>query len=80
VDLAQNVNARVTAQLLRNAPVVGSVVSTVLWPVSKIFECQVTGDLGHPKITPLWLPAPVSNMLLMPLHPLRSIEGMFAPQ
>jgi len=52
----------------------------VLWPVSKIFECQVTGDLGHPKITPLWLPAPVSNMLLMPLHPLRSIEGMFAPQ
>jgi len=80
VDLAQNVNARVTAKLLRNAPVVGSVVSTVLWPVSKIFECQVTGDLAHPKVTPLWLPTPVSNMLMLPLHPLRSIEGIFAPQ
>jgi len=77
VDLAQNVNARVTAKLLRNTPVVGSVVSTVLWPVSKIFECQVTGPLDHPKITPLWLPTPVSNVLLMPLHPLRSLEDIF---
>jgi hypothetical protein len=79
VDLAQNVNARVTAKLLRNAPVVGSVVSTVLWPVSKIFECQVTGQLAHPKVTPLWLPGPISNMLMMPLHPIRSIEGIFNP-
>jgi hypothetical protein len=78
VDLAQNVNARVTAKLLRNTPMIGSVVSTVLWPVSKIFECQVTGPLDHPKITPLWLPAPVSNMLLMPLHPLRSLEDIFS--
>ena len=80
VDLDQNVNARVTAKLMRNAPLVGPLVSTVLWPVSKIFECQVTGDLGHPKITSLWLPAPVSSVLLLPLHPLRSIEGIFAPQ
>jgi hypothetical protein len=80
VDLDQNVNARVTAKLLRNAPVVGPLVSTVLWPFSKIFECQVTGDLAHPKITSLWLPAPVSSVLMLPLHPLRSIEGIFAPQ
>jgi hypothetical protein len=79
VDLAQNVNARVTAKLLRNAPVVGSMVSTVLWPVSKIFECQVTGQLAHPKVTPLWLPGPISNMLMLPLHPIRSIEGIFNP-
>jgi hypothetical protein len=77
VDLAQNVNARVTAKLLRNTPVVGSMVSTVLWPVSKIFECQITGPLDHPKITPLWLPTPVSDMLLLPLHPLRSLEDIF---
>jgi hypothetical protein len=73
VDLQQNVNARVTAQLLRNVTLFGPLVSTVLWPVSKIFECQVTGQLQDPKVTPLWLPAPVSDML----HPVRSIEGMF---
>jgi hypothetical protein len=37
VDLQENVNARVTAKLLRNAPLIGSVFSAVLWPVSKIF-------------------------------------------
>jgi hypothetical protein len=47
--------------------------------VSKIFECQVTGQLAHPKVTPLWLPGPISNMLMMPLHPIRSIEGIFNP-
>jgi hypothetical protein len=77
VDLQQNVNARVTAQLLRNTPLVGPLVSTVLWPVSKIFECQVTGQLQNPKVTPLWLPTPVSDMLLMPLHPIRSVKEMF---
>ena len=80
VDLDQNVNARVTAKLMRNTPLVGPLVSTMLWPVSKIFECQVTGDLGHPKISSLWLPAPVSSVLMLPLHPLRSIEGIFSPQ
>ena len=75
VDLQQNVNARVTAQLLRNAPLVGSLFSTVLWPVSKIFECQVTGQLQNPKVTPIWFPAPMAGVL----HPLRSLEEMFTP-
>jgi hypothetical protein len=35
VDLMQNVNARVTARLLRNMPVIGSVISTVLWRWAK---------------------------------------------
>ena len=73
VDLQQNVNARVTAQLLRNAPLVGSLVSTVLWPVSKIFECQVTGQVQDPKVVPLWLPTPITGVL----HPIRSIEEIF---
>lgn len=73
VDLQQNVNARVTAQLLRNAPLVGYLVSTVLWPVSKIFECQVTGQLQNPKVTPVWFPAPVTDVL----HPIRSLKEMF---
>jgi hypothetical protein len=79
VDLKQNVNARVTAQLLRNLPVVGPVVSAVLTPVSKIFECRVTGLLGEPVVTPVYIPNFIPKILLMPLHPFRSLEELFSP-
>ena len=75
VDLEQRIDARVTAQLLKNMPVLGSLVSTLLWPVSKIFECRVTGTLGQPKPTPIYVP----KLLLVPLHPIRSMEEMFTP-
>ena len=74
VDLKQNVHARVTAQLLRNTWVVGPVVSTVLWPVSKLFEYKITGTLKNPKSEPVYV---IPKLLLMPLHPFRSLEEMF---
>jgi hypothetical protein len=77
VDLRQNMAARMTAQLMRNTPVVGSLVSTMLWPVSKIFECKVTGQLGDPKVIPVYFPFP--KILLAPLHPLRSFEDVLLP-
>ena len=73
VDLNQNVNARVTAQLLRDTWAIGPLVSTVLWPVSKLFEYQITGTLKNPKSAPVYVP----KFLLMPLHPIRSLEKMF---
>ena len=75
VDLRENLDAKVTAQLLRDTPVVGSVFSAMLWPVSKAFECRVTGQLGEPRVTPLYVP----KVLLAPLHPLRSLKEWFAP-
>ena len=72
VDLRQNVNARVTAQLLRNTWMIGPVVSTVLWPVSKLFEYRVTGTLKNPKSEPVYVP----KLLLLPLHPIRTLEEM----
>jgi hypothetical protein len=72
VDLNQNVNARVTAQLLHNTWLIGPVVSTVLWPVSKLFEYQVTGTLKTPKSEPVYVP----KLLLLPLHPIRTLEEM----
>ena len=74
VDLQQNVAARVKAQLLRNTPLFGSLFSTVLWPVSKAFECDVTGTLETPKVTPVYVP----GILLAPLHPIRTVEKIFA--
>ncbi len=76
-DLEQNVNARVTALLLRNTPVVGWLASTVLTPFSKFFECQVTGQLGDPKIAPIYVPAPIMDLLFLPRHPVRSVEKIF---
>jgi hypothetical protein len=73
VDLQENVDAKVTAQLLRNTWGVGPLMSTVLWPLSKIFECQVTGTLGGPQAKPVLLP----RILMAPLHPIRSMEEIF---
>ncbi len=72
VDLQQNVNARVTARLLRNTWMIGPLVSTVLWPVSKLFEFKVTGTLKNPKSEPVYVP----KLLLLPLHPIRTLEEM----
>jgi hypothetical protein len=74
VDLKQNLNARVTAQPLRNTPVIGSVASTLLWPVGKLFEYRVTGTLRDPKTTPVFVP---TKVLMFPLHPIRSLEDIF---
>jgi hypothetical protein len=73
VDLEQNVHARVIAQLLRNTWVVGPLVSTMLWPVSKLFEYKISGTLKNPKSEPVYVP----KLLLLPLHPIRTLEGMF---
>jgi hypothetical protein len=71
VDLKQNVNARATAQLLRDTWGVGPLISTVLWPVSKLFEYKITGTLENPKSEPVYV---IPKLLLMPLHPIRSLE------
>jgi hypothetical protein len=71
--LKENVHARVTAQLLRDTWVVGPLVSTVLWPVSKLFEYKITGTLKNPKGEPVYVP----KLLLLPLHPIRTLEEMF---
>ena len=74
VDLKQNVNARVTAQLLRNTWVIGPLVSTIFYPVAKLFEYKITGTLKNPKSEPVYV---VPKILLMPLHPIRTLEGIF---
>jgi len=77
VDLDENVAARARAQLLRNTPMVGPIFSLVLTPVSKAFECEVTGTLDQPKITPVYIP--FAKVFAAPLHPIRTIEKIFAP-
>lgn len=73
VDLEGHMNARVEAELLRDMWLVGPVVSTVLWPVTKLFEYKVTGGLSQPKIEPLYF---VPKLVLMPFHPFRTIKEL----
>jgi len=77
VDLHGNVNARVTAQLLRNTWIFGHLVSGLLWPVSKLFEYRVTGTLDRPQAKPVTPLLP--DLLLLPLHPIRSFEDLLPP-
>jgi hypothetical protein len=74
VDFKNNVNARVTAQLLRDTWAVGPLISAATWPVSKLFEYKITGTLKNPKPTPVLFP---TRLLMMPLHPIRSLEEIF---
>jgi len=77
LDFQGQVNARVEAGLLRDMWLVGPVVSTVLWPVTKLFEYKVTGSLGDPKAEPVCL---VPKVLLLPFqfpfHPLRTLKEL----
>jgi hypothetical protein len=79
VDLKQNVDAHVTAQLLRNLPVFGSLISLALSPVSEIFKCHVTGQLGDPVVTPVYIPGFIPKLLSVPLHPIHTVEELFTP-
>jgi len=72
VDLRANVNARVTAQLLHNLWVVGPLISTIFTPVTKVFEYKITGTLEDPKKEPVYVP----KLLLLPLHPIRTLEEL----
>jgi hypothetical protein len=74
VNLRGNVNARVTAQLLHNLWGVGPFISTVFWPVTKLFEYKITGTLQNPKKEPV-VPF-VPKILQMPLHPIRTFEEL----
>jgi hypothetical protein len=56
VDLDGHLDARVEAEILRDAWIVGKLFSTALWPVSKAFEAEVSGFLNDPKTKFRFLP------------------------
>ena len=76
VDLRQNINARVTAQLMQNVRGVGPVISWATSPVTKILEYKVTGTLSKPKREPVYVPGLIPKLLELPLHPFRGLEDL----
>jgi hypothetical protein len=73
VDFQGCLDARVEAEMLRDTWFVGPIVSLALWPVSKLFEYKVVGDLNAPVSEPVYVP----KLLLLPLHPFRMLKGLF---
>jgi hypothetical protein len=77
LDFQGHVNARVEGWPLRDMWIVGPLFSTVLWPVTKVFEYKVTGSLGNPKAEPVWpVPKVVFLPFQLPFHPIRTLKGL----
>jgi hypothetical protein len=74
-DFDGKVKARVTAEPLRDTPILGPIMNVALWPVAKLFEYKITGTLAEPKLAPLYIP----KILLLPLNPVRTLEDLFTP-
>jgi hypothetical protein len=65
----------VEGELLKDAPLVGPLISLVFMPVTKILEYKVTGTLGNPVAEPVYVP----KLLLLPFQPLKILKDVFAP-
>ena len=76
VDFEGTINARVNAEPLRDTPVVGSVVSTILSPVAKLFAYRITGTMKEPKSAPIYIP----RILMIPLSPFQTLGELFSTE
>jgi hypothetical protein len=78
IDSEKRLNARVEANLLRDTPVFGHLLSWMLTPVDKLFEYRVTGTLNKPVTKPLYIPK-AFLALLRPFHSLRELLPPLPP-
>jgi hypothetical protein len=72
VDLEGRLHAKVEASLLRDMWLVGPLVSTIFWPVTKMFEYKVTGTLDEPKTDPVFI---IPKIVLLPFHTFRASKN-----
>jgi AsmA-like C-terminal region len=73
-DLQRRINGRMEAELLRDMPAVGLLLSKVLWPVTKLFEYKVSGTLAEPKTESVYI---IPKIVLLPFNPLKSLREIF---
>ncbi|HWD93083.1 MAG TPA: AsmA-like C-terminal region-containing protein [Verrucomicrobiae bacterium] len=76
IDLKGFVDARMDAELFRNAWVIGPVLSLALWPVSKTFEYEISGSIHKPKSAPVYIP----RIFFLPLHPVQTLKDLLPEQ
>jgi hypothetical protein len=74
VDFEQRVRGSMEAELLRDMPAFGFLISKVFWPVTKLFEYEISGTLDEPKIEQQYL---VSKVFILPFQPLKTLKDIF---
>lgn len=72
VDFLGQVEARMQARLLKDFGALGPLISTVLWPLTKIFEYRLSGTLSEPVAEPIHIP----KFLFMALEPFKALQGV----
>lgn len=73
VDFEGAVDARMQAEIFRDAWAVGRLISFALWPISKAFEYEVNGTVYRPETHPVYIP----KALMWPLHPIKTLKKLF---
>jgi len=74
VGFDERVDGRMEAELLRDVPALGFVISKVFWPVTKLFEYKVTGTLSDPRTEQQYV---ISRVLLFPFQPIKTLKELF---
>lgn len=72
LDFDWNVRARVEAEILPGAPLIGPILNLLFVPLTKAFIFKVSGTLGNPTLEPLYIPKFLTP-LLRPFHTLKSL-------
>lgn len=72
----KTIDAKVEAQLLRNTPIIGSAISLVFTPLTKVLKYRVTGPVGDPEIKPEYVPGMILDKTL---HPIKTLKNTFTP-
>ncbi len=72
ISMKKQINGRVEADLLRDTPVFGTIMSVVMTPLGKLFEYQITGPMRQPVFKPLYVPK-FLMLFLRPFHTVKSL-------
>ena len=73
IDFERRIDGRMEAELLRNVPAIGFLLSKILWPVTKIFEYKITGPLEQPKTEPVYI---LPKVILFPFSPIKTMKDL----
>jgi hypothetical protein len=74
VDFEQRVEGTMEAELLRDLPAFGFLISKMLWPVTKLFEYKISGTLENPKTDQRYV---ASKVFILPFQPIKTIRDLF---
>src|SRR6478736_3980509 len=74
VDFDGNLNARVIAEPLRDTPVLGGLMNTLLSPVARLFAYHITGPMHDLTSEPVYIP----KFMLVPFSPIQSLGELFS--